>query len=184
MRHDIIRPLAACALAAAALVAAAPAFAQTVDACYELRDGQRDTPIGGFVRVMTRPVAAFKRSSPAQTMHEMHGRLTIRTGRTVGGRPEVEMDIVTGSILVVTGNGAQMSLFRNFGRGSQTLNGFSVLDCGTKRDAPVAAKWMCRGVTGSDSDQFARAILGARELILRKVPIKTDGCDDFTMRPD
>lgn len=184
MRLDIIRPLAACALAAASLIAAAPASAQTVDACYEIRDGQRDTPIGGFVRLLTRPVAVFKQSSPEQKLHDMHGRLTFRTGRTVGGRPEVEMDIVTGSILVVAGKGAQMSLFRNFGRGSQTLDGFSVLDCGTRRDAPVSAKWMCRGVTGSDSDQIPRGITGARALLLRKVPLGTDGCGDFTIRPD
>ncbi len=184
MRNDIIRPLAACAIAAASLIAAAPASAQTVDACYEIRDGKQDTPIGGFVRLLTRPVDALRHTTPTQEMYEMHGRLTFRTGRTVGGRPEVEMDILTGSILVVTGKGAQMSLFRNFGRGSQTLNGFSVLDCGTRRDAPVAPKWMCRGVTGSDSRDAARPIVRARELILKKVPIKTDGCGDFTIRTE
>lgn len=171
-------------LAATLALAVAPATAAAPTACYEVRAADTNRSLDTFVRVVTQPVAVLDGPGPRQRMDEVHGKLTKRTGEIRNGRPVVEMDLLTGSLIIVAGKGTQMSILRNFGRGSETLTGFSILDCGARGSSPVPGQWICRGITGSSDAAVPRGVVSARGLILRKVPINTPQCADYEIRAD
>jgi hypothetical protein len=175
--------LAAMTVAAATLAAAAEASA--ANACYEAFAQSGGASLF-FVRLQTRSAGTLVPANeggavgPAQTLFEVDGKATLRTGFSIAGRPVVEMSLLTGSALVVAGQGAQMSLLRNFGRGEQGSVGFSVLDCGSATASSAPSTWICRGVTAAPTNTVG----GARELRLSKVanPALTPQCRDFGLR--
>jgi hypothetical protein len=176
--------LAAITVAAAATLAAA-AEASAANACYEAFAVDSGASLF-FVRLQTRSAGTLIPGkeggavSPAQTLFEVDGKATRRTGFSIGGRPVIDMSLLTGSALVVAGQGAQMSLLRNFGRGEQGLVGFSVLDCGSTSASSAPSSWTCQGVTAATTDTVG----SARALRLSKVAnlALAPQCRDFGLR--
>jgi hypothetical protein len=173
-------------LAAMALAGVLAASAEaSAAACYEALAENSGASLF-FVRLQTRsagrlvPANEGGAAGPAQTLLEVDGKAPSRTGFSIGGRPVVDMSLVTGSALVVAGQGAQMSLLRNFGRGEQGTVGFSVLDCGSATASPAPSSWTCRGVTAITTG----TVESARDFRLSKVanPALIPQCRDFGLR--
>ncbi|MGD9509139.1 MAG: hypothetical protein AB7I59_05010 [Geminicoccaceae bacterium] len=167
----------------ALLACAGGAHAATV--CYQAFDAATGAPQATFLRLQTRQAGTLVPANeggtigPAQKLVEVDGYSTIRTGRVANGRAVVEMAIVTGTALVVVGQGAQMSLWRNFGRGEQTLVGFSALDCGSTSASSTPSSWTCRGATVFKGGTPT----SARDLRLGKVNASvTPQCREFGLR--
>ena len=152
------------AAAAAAALLAAAGEASAANACYQAFALNNGASLF-FVRLQTRsagtlvPANEGNTVTPAQNLFEVDGYSTLRTGLIANGRQVVEMSLITGTALVVAGQGAQMSLWRNFGRGEGSFTGFSVLDCGSTTASSTPTSWICRGTsasTGATLGQRAR----------------------------
>ena len=154
------------AMTAAALLAGA-SEASAANACYEafaIDSGVSQS----FVRLQTRSAGALVNANegntvtPAQNLFEVDGYFTIRTGLVGNGRQLVEMSLITGTILVVPGRGAEMSLLHNFGRGDRGVTGFSVLVCNSTTASSVPGDWRCQGTStlanSPGTSTFARAL--------------------------
>jgi hypothetical protein len=159
--------------------------AMAANACYRVSDPDSGSALNLFVRLQTRsagtlvPANEGNVAAPAQTLFEVDGYSSARTGLVGNGRQIVEMSPITGTVLIVAGEGAQMSLLRNFGRGEQTTIGFSVLSCGSATAASTPATWVCRGTTTI----AGLAPANARPLRLTKVnPAVTPQCREFGLR--
>jgi hypothetical protein len=172
-------------LPAFASMLATSSAASAADACYEAFAVSGGASLF-FVRLQTRSAGTLVPENeggavgPAQTLFEVDGKATARTGFSIGGQPVVNMSLLTGSALVVAGRGAQMSLLRNFGRGEQGAVGFSVLDCGSATASSAPSSWICRGVTVVT----ASSVSNARDFRLSKVANAAliPQCRDFGLR--
>jgi len=67
----------------------------------------------------------------------------------------------------VDGQGTQMSMLHNFGRGFLgDVIGPAALDCGSASVAPIAKSWICRGIV---ADEESNGVSEAREIRLKRV---------------
>jgi putative redox protein len=141
----------------------------------------------GFLRLRTRsggslvPPSEGPFTGPAQAVFEADGKLAQRIGLVVGGVPQLEMQLVTGTVLVVAGKGAQMSLLTNFGRLANSPPGFSVLDCGSTTPSGAPPSWVCRGAASFAVQ--AVPVTEARALRLQRVDATRERrCRDYAVR--
>jgi hypothetical protein len=172
------------AAATAAALLAGAGEASAANACYQALDLNNGAPLF-FVRLQTQsagtlvPANERNTATPAQSLFEVDGYSTRRTGLVGNGRQIVEMSLITGTALVVTGQGAQMSMLRNFGRGELGSIGFSVLDCGSTTASSTPETWICRGTSAAKNVQ----VVDARPLRLIKInPAVTPQCREFGLR--
>ena len=155
------------ALRVSLLVLAPVVSAQQADSVFNSRTEM--IPMRDGIKLHTRIFTPRQASGPlpilmVRTPYGIDGYSSARTGLVGNGRQIVDMTLITGTVLVVPGQGAQMSLLRNFGRGEQTAVGFSLLDCGSTSASSTPASWVCRGtvtITG-------QALTNARPLRLTK----------------
>ena len=162
-----------CLAAAAATLLAAAGEASAANACYQAFDVNNGASLF-VVRLQTRsagdlvPVNEGNTVTPAQSLFEVDGYSTLRTGLIANGRQVVEMSLITGTALVVAGQGAQMSLWRNVGCGEGSFTGFSVLDCGSTTASSTPTSWICRGTSASTGPPWATRVTSGSARSIRR----------------
>lgn len=179
MTGSRLKAAAFAAVAATSAIGGSTAGAATFNCCYEVLDASSGQSLDTFARIVVHRVG---RLAPAQSVHQVHGRMS-----SLDDVPEavvVDMNMVTGTTVVVEGEGAQMALIRNFGRGLEdSPPGAVILDCHADQARPAPREWVCEGMAVLRN--AGSPVAKARELRLRRVkPAENPGCDAFDLRDD